>query len=147
MKLITLQPDNSFLLDGNDISMDEIYAYKFRIHRPDGDIEIYDRREDMPVPVQAFDLDGYKQQVNEAHTQLYNNLWLSLGYMSEAEITTWSNTLKKDALSVAWKAEAKAVLSWFCETTIIVYKYLDDVTEQTAQPVETFLQTLPAFQV
>jgi len=98
----------------------------------------------MPKP---FYLDDYKQQVNDAHTQLYNNLWLSLGYMSEAEITTWSNTLKKDALSVAWKAEAKAVLSWFCETTIIVYKYLDDVTEQTAQPVETFLQTLPAFQV
>lgn len=147
MRIAQKISEQLYLLDGNEVDIVELFRYTYRIHKANGDIEIYDSVDDMPAAVESFDLDDYKQQVNDAHTQLYNNLWLSLGYMSEAEITTWSNTLKKDALSVAWKAEAKAVLSWFCETTIIVYKYLDDVTEQTAQPVETFLQTLPAFQV
>lgn len=140
MRLITLQPDNSFLLEGEEIQFRDIMNFKFRVHRGNGDIEIYENREDMPPPVIAFDLDSYKQQVNEAHNALFRKLYTERNYLSIGEIPLWF-------ADPDFGEEAVGLSHWWFDTCNLVSNYLDSVTEETAQPVEQFIQSLPSFTV
>lgn len=86
---------------------------------------------DMPKP---FDLDGYKQEVNESHNLLFQSLYLSKNYLSIGEISLWLDNEE-------FGTEAKLLSDWWILTCGLVAEYLDGVTEQTI--IENFIDTLP----
>lgn len=103
-----------------------------------GEVQIID---DTPV----WDKQTYCDEVNEAHTQLFRNIYLDLGYLGYSEVESWAKTARTDLRSLQWKAEAQSIIDWYQATCITVYDYMDAVTEETAQPIETFINSLPQF--
>lgn len=87
----------------------------------------------MPNP---FDLDDYKQQVNEAHNALFRSLYNQYNYLSIGELSLWVNDAQ-------YGTEATMLRDWWIETCKLVSTYLESVTEETALPIEDFIETLP----
>jgi hypothetical protein len=96
-----------------------------------------------PTPV--WDKESHCREVSEAHTELLRSIYTERGYLWYSEVESWKNTDQTDELSLSWKAEATSIVSWYQSTCIILYGYMDSVTEETAQPVETFINSLPKF--
>lgn len=86
----------------------------------------------------VWDKDSYCQQVNEAHNDLFRSLYTERDYLSEGEIPIWQN-------DEDFSEESLALQQWWIETCKIVKAHLSTVTEETAQPIETFINSLPKF--
>ena len=128
--------ESTFLINGTEHSLFEVLQNSYRRHLSNGDIEIYEKREDIPEPVASFDLDSYKQQVNEAHNALFRSMYLSKDYLSVGEIPIWFSDIE-------FGGEAVALSNWWIETCKLVSTYLETVTEETALPVDEFINSLP----
>ncbi len=107
------------------------------------DVLVFDSLEERQsyIDIQiVFDLDGYKQQVNDAHNALFRKLYTERNYLSIGEIPLWF-------ADPDFGEEAVGLSHWWIDTCNLVSNYLDSVTEETAQPVEQFIQSLPPFTV
>lgn len=80
--------------------------------------------------------ESYSDRVNEAHNALFRSLYQERNYLSIGEISLWVDDAE-------FGVEAKALRNWWNETCKEVANYLNDVTEETALPVEEFIETLP----
>lgn len=89
------------------------------------------------LPV-VWDKDSYCQQINEAHNALFKSLYTERDYLSEGEIPIWQN-------DEDFSEESLGLQNWWRSTCKIVKSYLSTVTEETAQPIETFINSLPKF--
>ncbi len=148
MRIAQKISEQLYLLDGNEVDIVEIFRYTYRIHKANGDIEIYDSVDDMPAAVESFDLDNYKHQVNDAHSLLYQSLWQTRDYKDENEISLYADLVVDENTTerqLQWKEEAITLRNYYLLTTDILYNYFDTVTEETAISVEEFIQTLPIF--
>ena len=121
------KPEKYYAIHSNDT-----YFYFF---------ETKEEQQDYLAAIPVFwDKEAYCQTVNDSHNALFRSLYQERNYLSIGEISLWVDDAE-------FGAEAKALRNWWNETCKVVSAYLDNVTEETAQPVDEFIQTLPAFQV
>lgn len=96
-----------------------------------GEVQVID---DTPV----WDKAAYCDDVNSAHNDLFQQLYTERDYLTIGEIPIWQN-------DEDFGAESLALQLWWVNTCKIVSAYLETVTEETAQPIETFINSLPKF--
>ena len=96
-----------------------------------GEIQVID-------DVQVWDKEWYCQQVNEVHNALFKDIYTERNYLAIGEIPIWQNDAE-------FREESKALQQWWIDTCKEVASYLESVTEETAQPIETFINSLPKF--
>jgi len=96
----------------------------------------------------AWSKESYSQEVNDAHSLLYQSLWQTRDYKDENEISLYADLVVDENTTerqLQWKEEAITLRNYYLLTTDILYNYFDTVTEETAISVEEFIQTLPIF--
>lgn len=96
----------------------------------------------------SWSKESYSQQVNDAHTALYISLWQARDYKYESEINLYADLIvdkNTTERQLEWKQEAISLRDYYLSTVDILYNYFDIVTEETAIPVEEFIQKLPIF--
>lgn len=86
----------------------------------------------------VWNKDSYCQQVNDAHNKIFESLYTEREYLTIGEIPIWEN-------DEDFSEESLALQNWWRSTCKIVKSYLSEVTEETAQPIETFINSLPKF--
>jgi hypothetical protein len=89
-------------------------------------------------PVAEWDKEAYCQEINEAHNSLFTQLYTERNYLTIGEVPIWE-------ADDEFGAESLALQQWWIDTCKAVAAYLESVTEQTAQPIETFINSLPKF--
>lgn len=129
---------------------DDIPGDKLHLPRVNNGVEIivFETIEQHNAYLEALKVwskENYCNELNEAHTQLFRNIYTERGYISYAEVESWANTQRVDERSLEWKAEAQSIIDWYQSTCISLYDYMDIVTEETAEPVEEFIAGLPSF--
>lgn len=122
------------------IHSDNAYFYFF---------ETKEQQQDYLATVYSvWDKKIYVQQVNEAHTVLYISMWQERDYKDENEINLYANLVIDENTTerqLEWKQEAISLRDYYLSTVDILYNYFDTVTEETAIPVDEFIQKLPIF--
>jgi len=88
----------------------------------------------------AWDKQAHSQEIEAAVDALIfgklNELWYaSLGDVAATALNT----------KARWNEEAIAVNEWQAKCYELLEDYKEEVTEQTAQPIETFINSLPKF--
>lgn len=132
-------PDDNYLVGTETMSYNAVVmTYFFRIHLANGDIAIYESRDEMPTVAPSFDIDEYSERINEAHNLLFRTLYTQRDYLSTGEIAMWFGDSE-------FGAEATALCAWWNSTCKIVAEYLASLTEETALPVNEFIDSLPVF--
>lgn len=99
-----------------------------------GEIQIIDIK---PV----WDKEAYVEAINQAHTDWYRSIYTrkpDLDYSSIGEIGLYLNHPE-------FSAQAQALQQLWWDSVDILYAHLEEVTEETAQPIETFINSLPKF--
>jgi len=81
----------------------------------------------------------YSKELNEAHNTLFTQYYLSRDYINIGEIVIW---LDDDV----YGEEATKLINWWKTTSISLLNYLETVTEETAIPVEDYINSLPIIQ-
>lgn len=84
----------------------------------------------------VWDKYEYCIAVNEAHNALFQQLYTERDYLTIGEIPIWQNDAE-------YGSESIALQNWWANTCKLVSAYLETVTEETAQPIETFINSLP----
>lgn len=134
MKTITLENDK-YILEGNEITLEQIFGFRFRKHNSDGSIIIYDSAEDIPVPVPEFNLESHKEEAYKLFDEKYREHYSALDYSGEWEVV--------QALNSTYAQEAQDLIAWYWDSYETIKQYLATVTEVTAkQPVEV-IEMLP----
>lgn len=114
----------------------------FGSHSVAGAVSYFESREEATqfyASLQSgWDKGAYCAKVNEAHNLLFSQLYSERDYLTIGEIPLW----EKDE---EFAAESLALQQWWIDTCKIVANYLASVTEETAQPIETFINSLPKF--
>lgn len=136
MKLAIKISEGVYTIDGNEFAAVYVNNFKYRIHLPNGDVEIYEAAEDIPVVVYGWDIDEYKLRVNDAHNALFRRMYNERNYLSIGELTLWLNDVK-------YGDEALMLRNWWLQTCKTVEEYLSNVDEETAISIEEFIQSLP----
>lgn len=104
--------------------------------------DTYDDREEYILSrIPTWDKDTYSEQLNAAHKSLfrkyyYDDLPQDERYESIGEITLWLN-------DVDYGGEATKLKVWWINTCKQIINYLGTVTEETAIPIENYLNSLP----
>lgn len=77
-----------------------------------------------------------REQISAEHDRLFNEAWVSRGYISESELNSAAATP-----TCPYYEEAKAILKWYWDVWALIEAA--DITEETDP--QTFISTLPPF--
>lgn len=92
------------------------------------------------VPEQSvWNKEIYSKELNEAHNTLFTQYYLSRDYVNIGEIVIW---LDDDV----YGEEATKLINWWKITSKDLLYYLDTVTEETAIPIQDYINSLPIIQ-
>ena len=83
-----------------------------------------------------WDKQTYCNEVNNQHNELFKTMYQQRNYIDIGEIQMWVE-------DVEYGQEAASLINWWILTCKIVDDYLNVVTEQTAQPINLFISSLP----
>lgn len=136
MKTITLE-NNKYILDGNEITTEQIFDYSFRKHNGDGSITIYDSAEEIPVPAYEFDIEAHKEEIYKLFDEKYREHYAALDYSGEWEVV--------QALNSPYSTEAQALIAWYWASFEVIKTYLATVTSDTAVSSKSIVDGLPDF--
>lgn len=86
------------------------------------------------LPV-IWDINSYCEEVNEAHNQLFKELYTERNYLNIGEISLWLNDKE-------YGTEAQELITWWKTTCKEVEEYLNNITKETALPIQDFINKL-----
>lgn len=143
-----LQEDNTYLLDGEVVTLAQVMQFPYRVHLANGDIQIYETSTEITTQA-PFDLLLYEAQVNSLHDELFKTMYQERKYQDLADIKSWADLeiAPNDPLyqrKFDYKQEATALLAWWIDTYLMIEDHLANVTEQTAN-AQQFISSLPAY--
>lgn len=127
-------------------------ANYYAVHSDDMFFYFFETKEEYDIFISSlpfiWNKETYTQQINDAHNFMYELLWKERDYKDENEITIYADLVVDETTTerqLEWKQEATSLKNYYLSTVDIIYNYFDIVTEETAIPVEEFIQKLPIF--
>jgi len=136
MKTITRENDK-YILEGNEITLEQIFEFPFRKHNGDGSIIIYDSAEEIPVQPYEFDIESHKEEIYKLFDEKYQEYYSALDYSGEWEVV--------QAINSPYATEAHALIAWYWSSFEIIKSYLSTVTEETSVTPSNLIDGLPLF--
>jgi hypothetical protein len=115
---------NDGFVEFSDLIKAQTYHLEFGI----GDIET------IEFSLHRWDKAAYCDAINEAHNNLFQQLYTERDYLTIGEIPIWQNDEE-------FGDESLALQNWWIDTCKIVENYLSTVTEATI--IDNFIDTLP----
>lgn len=124
--------------NGNVITAKHVIIY------PGSHALVFDNAEEKETYLNAligWSKEAYSEQLNNAHKALfkkyyYDDLPPEERYESVGEISLWLD-------DEDYSAEAQTLSNWWRTTCKQVIDYLKDVTEETAVPINQYIESLP----
>ena len=95
--------------------------------------------EEIEISLSTWSKENYSKELNEAHNTLFTQYYLSRDYVNIGEIFIW---LDDDV----YGEEATELINWWEITSKDLLDYLKIVTEETAIPIEDYINSLPIIQ-
>lgn len=92
--------------------------------------------EEIEISLSTWSKENYSKELNEAHNTLFTQYYLSRDYVNIGEIVIW---LDDDV----YGEEATKLINWWKITSKDLLDYLKIVTEETAIPIEDYINSLP----
>lgn len=92
--------------------------------------------EEIEISLSTWSKENYSKELNEAHNTLFTQYYLSRDYVNIGEIVIW---LDDDV----YGEEATKLINWWEITSKDLLDYLKIVTEETAIPIEDYINSLP----
>jgi len=87
---------------------------------------------------EVFSKEQYISKISELHDHLVLKLLEENNYKDFAELNSWA----QEPINQYYE-EANAIKSWYRETWLLIERYADVVTEQSALTPEEFINNLP----
>lgn len=95
--------------------------------------------EEIEISLSTWSKENYSKELNEAHNTLFTQYYLSRDYVNIGEIVIW---LDDDV----YGEEATKLINWWKITSKDLLDYLKIVTEETAIPIQDYINSLPIIQ-